>query len=781
MTANNTSFSNGKFSLRNEMDKYLKHWPWFVFWLVLAILIGFFYLKYATPIYSASATIVINEEKGDGGSSEMAAYSNLGFLDGLNSSSIDRELTILKSRRIMKEVVRALNLNLTYFKEGSLKEEELYNNLPFTLKVLKMDEEKLTGSHKYKIIQTSSNNFKITNLKTTSSITVTSGNPFDLGYANLVITSKPNAKRYSEIIMKISEIEKAASKYRGKIQVLPIKDNSNVINLVLDDPIKEKAKDIIDQLIFEFNKDAIEDKNLIAGNTANFINERLAIINNELESVESGKEEFKESNRLTDLGAESQLNIRNASEYNQRLQEIGTQIELTNSMQDYLGSASKEDLLPANLGIRESGVNQQIGEYNNLVLERNRILGSSTEKNPVVVRLSNRIDQIKSNVMQSLQSLETTLQISQDDISRQASSIGSRILAVPSQERQYRGIERQQNIKEALYLFLLQKREENSLALAITAPKAKVVDRAYSGGGVISPNSTSIILGSALLGLFIPFSFVYIKEVLDNKIRSRKDVEALTQEIPFMGEIPRIRKKHGLLVAKNDRSVLAESFRILVTNLQYLMVNVEKREKAVSIFVTSSIKGEGKTFTSINLALTLANSGHKTLLVGADLRNPKLQKFKSQKDQKLGISDYLVSDSLEIEKLIEPSNVNPDLHILSSGSIPPNPSELLGHSKIGEMLNELKNSYDYLIVDTAPSMLVADTFFISKYADLTLFVIKAGHTENQLIEFAVNSKRSAAIHNVGFVLNNVDISNLGYGNKYGYGYGSDKMGFWNRN
>lgn len=779
MASNNISANNGKFSLRNEIDKYLKYWPWFIFWLILALLAGFFYLKYATPIYSASATIVINEEKGGGGSSEMAAYSNLGFLDGLNSSSIDKELTILKSRRLMREVVRALNLNLTYFKEGSVKEEELYNNVPFTLKVLKIEEEKLTKTYKYKIIQTGADSFKITNLKTSSSITATSGTPFDLGYANLVITSKPNIKRNSEIIMKIAQIDKTASKYRSKIQVLPIKDNSHVINLVLDDPIKDKAKDIIDQLIFEFNKDAIEDKNLIAGNTANFINERLDIINNELESVESGKEEFKESNRLTDLGAESQLNMRNASEYNQRLQEIGTQIELANSMQDYLGSASKEDLLPANLGIREGGVNQQINEYNNLVLERNRILGSSTEKNPVVVRLSNRIDQIKSNVMQSLRSLETTLKISQDDISRQASSIGSRILAVPSQEREYRGIERQQNIKEALYLFLLQKREENSLALAITAPKAKIVDRAYSSGGMISPNYTSIILGSALLGLFIPFSFVYVKEVLDNKIRSRKDLETLTQEIPFMGEIPKIRKKHGLLIAKNDRSVLAESFRILVTNLQYLMVNVPDRTKAISIFVTSAVKGEGKTFTSVNLSLTLANAGHKVLLIGADLRNPKLQSFKSKKDQKLGVSDFLVSDNLEIRSLIEPSNVNPDLHILSSGNIPPNPSELLGHSKIGEMLGDLKKSYDYLIVDTAPSMLVADTFFISKYANLTLFVVKAGHTENQLIEFAVNSKRSEAIHNVGFVLNNVDISNLGYGNKYGYGYGAEKKGFWN--
>ncbi|HSM63485.1 MAG TPA: polysaccharide biosynthesis tyrosine autokinase, partial [Gillisia sp.] len=637
------------------------------------------------------------------------------------------------------------------------------------------------GSASFEIIKTG-DNFRITNLRNQTIFKVAPGNPVDLGFADVVLSANPvfgDINLSEPIIVKFSDAEKIAAQYRNKITLSQTSKSSGLLELELKDPVKEKARDILDQLVLEFNRSAIEDKNLIAGNTAKFINERLAIINDELDSVETGKESFKEQNRLTDIQAESQMYIQNASEYNKRMQEVGTQLELSKAMLEYIKSNPQTDLLPTNLGIEEAGVNQQINDYNALVLERNRILRGSSDKNPVVIRYNSQIDQIKGNIVQSLQGMRTNLRIGQEDLNRQASSIGSQIFAIPSKERQFRGIERQQNIKESLYLFLLQKREENSLSLAVTEPKAKIVDRAYYSDTPISPNSRSIYMGVVILGLFIPFSAIYFRGLMDNKIRKRSDFEDFANEIPLLAVLPRVNRNNGI-IGSNDRSVLAEAFRILISNLQYFLVNLKDREKGVSIIITSTIKGEGKTFTAVNLSLTLANTGKKVLLLGMDLRNPKLHAYVLNSKDPQGVSDFLISDRIELQSLINKSSLHPELDILMSGSIPPNPYELLKQGKVKLMIAELEALYDYVIIDTAPSMLVADTFSITRFACLTLFMTRAGYTEKDLLEFALDAKEEGKLQKVSFVLNDVKSDNLGYGNKYGYGYGEDKKSFWSR-
>lgn len=770
---------SGKLNIRKELNKYLKYWPWFGLSIVLCLLAGYFHLRYTTPVYSAKSTSILNSDAQGG---EMAIYSDLG-MNGMGGNDLVNEIGILQSRTLMKEVVKSLNLHIQYFKEGKVRKVEIYDKVPFSLQVLKLDEDKLKklGSVSFEILK-EEGKFKITDLKTQESTIVKDGSPVNIGFADVVLSINeiPEYKDLSEsTVVKFEDLEKVASKYRGKINLNRISNNSGLFELELKDPIKQKAGDILDQLILEFNRNAIEDKNLIAGNTAKFINERLAIINNELDSVETGKETFKEENRLTDIEAQSQLFLQNANDYNKQRQEVGTQLELANAILEYISSNSQSELLPTNLGLSEGGVNQQINEYNNLVLERNRILGGSGEKNPVIVRLNTHIEQLKGNIVQSLMRMRSNLQIGREDLNRQASSIGSQIYAVPAKEREFRGIERQQNIKETLYLFLLQKREENSLSLAVTEPKAKIVDRAYYSSGAVSPNSRNIYLGSFIMGLFIPFSVVYLRSMMDNKIRSRSDFENFTNEISLLGVLPKVSRKNEI-IGSNDRSVLAEAFRILISNLQYLLVNANTRNKGVSIVITSTIKGEGKTFTAINLSLTLANTGKKVLLLGMDLRNPKLQTYVLNGRESRGVSDYLIDDTLELQKLIRKSSLHPKLDILISGSIPPNPYELLKQEKVGLMLAELETFYDYIIIDTAPSMLVADTFSITQFADLTLFILRAGYTEKDLIEFALDAKEEGKFKKVSFVLNDVKLGNLGYGNKYGYGYGEDKRAFWRR-
>ncbi|WP_424494674.1 GumC family protein [Salinimicrobium sp. GXAS 041] len=771
-----------KINFKQELEKYFRYWPWFILSLGLFLSLGFFYLRYTTPIYSAKASIIIKDESSGSGVG-TAIYNELG-IGGMGANNFDTELGILKSRSLMEEVVKSLNLQIQYFKEGKLRTVEIYDEIPFNLQVMRLNETALKklGGASYEILKTSSG-FQVRNLEELTGKKVQSGAVVNLGFTDIVLSenSVPEYENLSKkTIVTFSTIENMATRYRGSIQVVQEAKSSGLINLELKDPVKQKASDILDQLIFEYNRDAIEDRNLIARNTANFVNERLAIINGELDSVETGKETFKENHLLTDIEAQSQIFIQNANDYNKQRQEVGTQLELAEAMLDYIASNSKSDLLPANLGIAESGVNQQISEYNNLVLERNRIFRGSSEKNPVVIRLNNNIDQIKNNVVQSLKTMHSNLEISQEDLRRQALSIGHQIYAVPSKEREYRGIERQQNIKETLYLFLLQKREENSLSLAVTEPKAKIVDRAYYQDFPVAPSSRNIYLGTFILGFFLPLSAIYIKDMFNDKVTKKGDIEGEIREIPLAGMIPKIKSKGDEIIRNNDRSVLAESFRILITNLQYLLINTKNKAGGVVLFITSTKKGEGKTFTAVNLAITLANTGKKVLLLGADLRNPRLQAYKANNDSLLGVSDYLLNDDLKLQYLIGPSNLHQKLDVLSSGSIPPNPYELLKQDKVAHMFNEVEAMYDYIIVDTAPAMLVADTFLIAKFADAVLFLLRSGYTEKELLEFPLSSKEEGKLTNVSFVLNDMKPENLGYGRKYGYGYGEYKKSSWEK-
>jgi len=773
-------------NLREEFGKYFRYWPWFVGSVLLCVLIAFLYLRYTTPVYQSTATIIIKDEKKGGSIPGLEAFEGLGLLGGMGSNSLENEMGILRSKRLITDVAKELKLNVRYFIEGNVQTTEVYSNKPIEIQILKQDDEALLEGRSFKIYDRKEKGVLIVDELNGKEIKAGYADPVDLNFGTIIINKSltANLKEFSEngepIIVSFSTVEAAGAGYREKIQLNLTDKNSSLIELNLNDPVKEKARDILDQLILEYNRQAIDDKNLVALNTARFIEDRLDIITGELDEVETGKEDFKESNQLTDIQAESQMFIENASDFNKKRQDVNTQLELSNAMIDYVSKDSETDLLPANLGISEAGVNSVISEYNTLVLERNRVLSGSTPKNPVVISINSQIDQIKGNVLQSLQRMRANLRIASADLERQAATIDSRIASVPGKEKQYRGIERQQTIKEALYLFLLQKREETSLSLAVTAPKAKIVDSAYSLAAPVSPKNKIILLAALILGVLIPFMIIYLKQLFNNKVNSQKDMLSALRFIPLVGEIPKFNGKEEGLIVENDRSVLSEAFRILHTNLQYLLVNAENKENGNILFVTSTVKGEGKTFAAVNLALTLANSGKKVLVMGADLRNPQLHRYQLETRQNKGISDYLVNSELELKQLIITSSLHPNLDLLPSGSIPPNPSELWRRNRADELFENLKSSYDYIVVDTAPVMLVTDTFLINKFADLTLYVVRAGYTEKKLIDFAVDAKNDGKLHHVSFVLNDVKMANFGYGNKYGYAYGVEKQGFWSK-
>ncbi len=772
-------------TLREQIELYTRNWVWFVLFAIISLVASFIYLRYATPIYRSTATILIKDEK-NSSISELAAFQDLGLTGSMNQSGFENELIILNSKTITERVVKELNLDVRYFSEGNIQSSEMYGDVPFRVTILSPPDSLNYKAEPFYVLVLSNNKFELWNDEIGKS-EYNFGERISLPVGDIMITpdldNLKNEDSSHSIRVVINSVSAMGAFYRQGIQVEQLSDVSSVIQLSLNSPKPQKSEAILNELIRQYNLDAMEDRNMVAENTAEFIKGRLVIITKELDSVETGKVDFKQENRLTDIAAEGQLFLSNASEFYKRQVDVEMQLELVRTITDYLRKGRESDLLPTNLGIDAEGVGTAIGSYNQLVLQRNRILSSSTEKNPAVMDLNRQIASLKETILGSLDNAKTSLQIAKNDLRVQENSLGSKMLAIPAKEKDFRSITRQQNVKEALYLYLLQKREENAISLAVTTPKAKVVDYAYTSGGPVFPKGNIVVLVALIIGLLIPFGFIYLKNLIDNKIRHRGYIERRANTIPVVGEIPQLLRTDSEVIEKNDRSILAESFRILRTNLEYLYVNTsdEKEINGRTIFVTSTIKGEGKTLVAYNLALTLANSGAKVILVGGDVRNPKLHRYMKNVPYKNGVVEYLVSENEKsIFNYIIESDINPNLSILFSGTIPPNPAELWMRPGTKKMFTELKANFDYVIVDTAPCMLVTDTFLINKYADVTLYVVRAGFTEKRLLDFPIESVKSNKLDKVAFVLNDVSEANYGYGNKYSYIYGAKEPTLWER-
>ncbi|NJB35400.1 GumC family protein [Croceivirga sp. JEA036] len=766
-------------NIRTLLMPFLRKWYWFIFSILAFVALGVTYLKFAPKSYQSVASIIVQDEdkQGSSGSTELL---DLGALGGIKTNSIANEIGLLKSKRLMYNTVKALKLNVKYLEDANLFENELYDKSPLFVEILKLDEKKLNiavqqGKHRYRIYPKSESIYNLQTEVTEEQREFTTGESITLDFVTFVVQENPEidfaALDLESILVQFTPLRAQAQNYSRKLQVELVEDNSTLIELRLNDGVFQKSQDILNQLIYEYNQEAIEDKNLIAKNTASFIDERLRIINQELDSVETGKEQFKEQNRLTDIGAESNMLIQNVSEYNRERQKLENQLELTNSLLSYVDN-NNTNLFPSNLGLEDVSTNSLIEEYNQLVLKREKLLVGSTENNPVVVNLTNQINQLKGSLRSSLKSTQGSLFISADNLRKKSGALGFQMAQIPGQERQVRGIERQQGIKESLYLYLLQKREENTLSLKVTAPKAKVVDEAYSVGGGTSP-SPKVVLGGALaLGVLLPFLVIRGGQLLNDKIMTRTDVERTLHDTSILGELPKLDRKQPEFIVVNDRSILSETFRILVANLQYTLKNVT-HQQAKTIGVTSTIKGEGKTFVSVNTAVTLALSGKKVLLIGCDLRNSQLHRYEKAFKNRKGLSDYLMrSEAKSVEDFIYTATQLASLDILPAGTIPPNPAELFQQEKMAQLFHKLQQQYDYIVLDTPPAMLLADTFLLNTYIDVSLYVLRSGVTKKTSLQFIKELEDKGRLPNIKLVINDLKLGNLGYGNKYGYAYGS---------
>ena len=773
---NETDNKTEDVNLREQLDKYIIHWRWFLLSVVICLVAAFLYLRYATPIYQATTAILVKDEKKGGMLSELSAFSDLG-IGGGSVNNVDNEIEILKSRTIVESTVKRLNLNINLIAEGNVVDRDIYKDASISVNFINKTD--LFNDAKSIIIYNSLTNstFELTNEIDFKNIILSAKKVFSYGekiptsLGTLVINKSNNiigntAPYYKLIRISINPIESVAESYKSRISVDPISKTSSVVNISISDPVQKRAEVFLDNMIQIYNQDAAQDKNFISENTSQFIAGRLALIAKELDGVEQDVESFKKTNRLTDIESEAKLFIEGSNEYDRKGVETEIQLNVVSSLLDYIKKSTNSDLLPTNLITENGDTGGLITSYNQMVLDRNRILKSATTENPSVIKLDQQISSLKSNMTASLKRMQSNLQIQNRDIQSQENLLNSKIGKIPVQERQFRVIARQQKVKEELYLYLLQKREETAISLAATEPNARVIDVAKAGKFPVSPKTKIIYLGGILIGLLIPFGFIYMDDLLDTKIKSKLDLEGKTQ-IPFIGDIP-TSNDSGELIKSESRTSSAEAIRIVRTNLEF-MLNKVPEGTAKTLFVTSTFSSEGKTFISVNLAATFALSGRKVLLIGMDIRNPKFAEYIDVPS--LGLTNYLSSSENNIQDYIVKHPGYENFYILPSGIVPPNPAELLMSKKVDQLFEVLKKEYDYIIVDTAPVSLVTDTLLVAKNADTFVFVMRANVLEKRMLSIANTFHRERKLPNMCILLNDTD-STKGYG--YGYGYGNEE-------
>ena len=752
-----------------QLPKYLRYWYWFALSISVCLVSANVYLRYTPNSYQSSAKIKIL----DNSTNSFKMPSDAISLFAKSKLNLENEVEVIKSHRIMEMVVQKLNLTTAYTQTGYVKSSELWENRPFDIEWIG-DQTTIEASNVQLTIQLKGDGYKLTKDEDTPSNIKQFNQVYSVNTIKYRITKNKNFEAQTQLSstygFNLYTPATAASRLVGQISVENVGKQSEILELKITGTNKEKSEAILNTLLDQFDWDGIRDRQLISQRTIDFVNERFVNLTRELDSIETGKEFYKKSNELSFLEEDAGISAEIKTKSDAEVFEVETQVELSKLLAKTVQSDKKISLLPANIGVANAQINTLIDKYNALVLEREKSLLNAGEKNPITLAVTQNVQELQQNILASVAAYQKQLSVTLAKYNVLKSQNRSLYSTIPAKEKILRSIERQQKIKETLYLLLLQKREEAAINKAITAPSIKVVDFALTNNSPVAPKRQSIFMTAFVLGLLIPFGILYLYFLLDNKIHSKQDIEKAVPNTPVIAEIPNI-KGDQMYITDNDRSILAESFRILRTNINYVLPFKPAGEGQI-VYVTSTIKGEGKTFTSVNLALILASVQKKVLLLGSDLRNPQLHKFLNLEREQKGVSGFLYDPNITWKSLVHERQLGSNhLDVILAGSIPPNPAELLSNGRFELLINELKQEYDYVIVDCAPTILVTDTLLISQLADVTLYLTRASFTEIRLLQFSKELKQLHKLKNMSYVLNNVgDSKSYGYNYSYNYGY-----------
>lgn len=779
--------------IKELLFKYVIHWPWFVGAVVACLIAAWIYLYMSTPVYNISATVLIKDDKKGGSAGMLSGLESLG-LDGMISPSqnIDNEIEVLRSKTIVKEVVENLGLYISYTDEDEFPSKNMYKTSPVQVSLTPQEADLLEEPMIVEMtlqpqgsidvnVEIGDDEYQKHFEKLPAVFPTHKGTLAFFQTPDSILPSKKASEEIVGVERTVRNITATINKplavakgYCGNMTIEPTSKTTSVAVISLKNSNVQRGKDFINKLLEMYNINTNNDKNEVAQKTAEFINERISIISKELGSTEKDLESFKRGAGITDLTSDAQIALTGSAEYEKKRVENQTQINLLQDLQKYMQNEGYE-VLPSNIGLQDVNLSAAINRYNDVLVERKRLLRTSTENNPTIINLDTSIHAMKENVQVSLDRVLRGLFITKADLDREANRYSRRISEAPGQEREFVSIARQQEIKAGLYLMLLQKREENAITLAATANNAKIIDDAIADEAPVSPKGKMIYLVALVLGVGIPVGVIYMLELTKFKIEGRADVEKLTS-VPIIGDIPLTDEKQGAIaVFENQNNLMSETFRNIRTNLQFMLENDKK-----VILVTSTVSGEGKSFISANLAISLSLLGKKVVIVGLDIRKPGLNKVFNIPRKGVGITQYLANPEKNLMDLVQLSNVSKNLYILPGGSVPPNPTELLARDGLDKAIEMLKKNFDYVILDTAPVGMVTDTLLIGRVADLSVYVCRADYThknEYTLInELAENNK----LPNLCTVINGLDLKRRKYGYYYGYGKYGKYYGYGKR-
>ena len=787
---------NSTFNLQFILSIFILNWKWFVLSVVLCMAVSIAYVRYTTPTYQAITKIFIQDNKGKSSGDALLEAENLGIMT--NSSGISNEMEIIASHSIALDAVKKLKLYTTYKIEGKIKDQLIYGTQPLIADLDEASLEKLKSpimmeinyqNGKYNITgqyAATDKNGAPGQYKINTTVTTL---PAHLSTAagNIKISANPkhlwNLEKGKTLYVTIKPPKNIADVYAGKISVAPTTKATSIALITINDEIPDRALDYLNQLVKSYNEEANADKNTIAIRTEEFINNRLEKISSELGETESQLEAFKRKSQVFEVQANAADAMAHTSTYDQQLADMNTQIALLDGIKDYMAMPqNKYQTLPSNVGLTDPTASSLISQYNQIALERSRLMRTASENSPTVTPFTEQLNTLTASINKAITQARKNLYIQRDAIKSQLAKYNTRVQESPSQERILNRIGRQQEVSSGLYLMLLQKREENSISLAATVNKGKIIDEP-SLVGKIAPKDNTIMLMALVLGIAIPLGIFVLIQLMRYKIEGRDDVEKMTK-IPISGDVPvaseTVKSKAGIVVHENTNNMITEVFRSLRTNVLFTMKETEK-----VIMVTSSTAGEGKTFIASNLAISLALLGKKIIIVGLDVRKPRLAELFGVNDRIHGITPLLTRNTVseqDVRSNIVNSGANKNLDVLFAGPIPPNPAELVTREVLDEVFEHLKNMYDYIIIDTPPFGIVTDTFSIARLANATLCICRADYTPKNAISYINQLAGEKKLNNISIVINGIDFTKKTHSYTYGYGkYGKyGKYGSYGR-